>query len=240
MHEIDLLSKAESAYPPAFPQSGEYYSGRMLGSVPMKAPLSAGTSMGHRRDPVIEATTPMLNPAPDGNAVLRVICQTKPLSSESYQLLLDRVQVQTPPVTAWWECEDWTPRTTGDLTAQLPKYGRFTWSGWGALALAGREGGVMTVTMLAFTPAKPTALSLKGCLDPKMGAWYARVNGGEPVALRPGKDAQEVVEWTIPLAGITLPGPLTLEVTCAKTADPSRPGFRPPDAELTLDAWLAK
>jgi hypothetical protein len=243
IYEADILSREDAQHPPTFPQSDAYYRGRAVGDVPMKAGILVGESLGHRRDPHPTPTTPFLNPAPDGDGVIRFICQTKGLSSPGFLLALDRLQIATPPPTVkgWQECEEWAPETAGDLTTSLPKYGRTAWSGWGALTLSSPVGGTATIkALLLLGPAKPAELRVKGCLGPKQGGWSVRVNGGPVTELRPGKDDQEVVEWTLPATDMILPGPITLEFTCRQSGEIVRSNAPAPNAELALDAWGVK
>ena len=240
-YEIDLLRLAEARSPPQFPQGLDFFAGRALGSVPMKAPISLGQSLGLRRDPGMEFTPPLLNPAPDGRAVLRFICQTKPMDSNTYLLKLDQLRLDMPPAAekGWHEFEDTSaPRTTGQLAARLPKYGRFDWSGWGAILLSGRPGGKAVVrTEVAVAPGPASQLRLRGSLAPEQGGWQVRVVGGRAVTLTPGKKADDTVEWTVPLDGLRLPGPIELEIICTAPGKEAPRGHQAPDAELALDAW---
>jgi len=240
-YEIDLLSLAESRSPPQFPQGLDFFAGRALGSVLMKAPISLGQSLGLRRDPGTEFTPPFWNPAPDGRAVLRFICQTKPLDSNTYLLKLDQMRLDMPPPAepGWHEFEDMpAPATTGRTTARLPKVGRFDWSGWGAIVLRGRPGGKAVFrTEVAVASAAASRLRLRGSLGPDRGGWQVRVAGGRTVTLTPGEKADDVVEWTMPLEGLKLPGPIELEITCTAPGKEAPGQPRAPDAELALDAW---
>jgi len=240
-YEIDLLSLAEKRSPPQFPQGLDFFAGRALGSVPMKAPISLGQSLGLRRDPGTEFTPPLLNPAPDGRAVLRFICQTKPMDSNTYLLKLDQLRLDIPPPTeaGWHEFEDMSaPSTTGQMTARLPKYGRFDWSGWGAVVLSGRPGGkAVTRTTVAVASTAASRLRLRGSLAPEQGGWQVRVVGGKTVSLTPGKEAGDVIEWTVPLDGLSLPGPIELEIICTSPGKQAPRQHKAPDAELALDAW---
>jgi len=73
------------------------------------------------------------------------------------------------------------------------------------------------------------------------GGWRVRALGGkEAVTLAPGRDDQDVREWTVPIAGLELPGPIAFEVVCTA---PGKRGARQritPDAELALDAWAVE
>ncbi len=243
VYEARIISKEQAQQPPVFPQTDAFFRGRAVGDVPMISPIQVGQSLAHRRDTSIDATIPFRNPAPDGEGVIRIICQTKNYQSSGFLLALDRLQVAAPPAEkGWLECEEWeNAECRGGLTATLPPFGRAGWSGWGACRLAAQLGGAMTQSLQLLTgPARPAELRLKGCLDPKQGGWSVRVNGGPAIELRPGKDDQELLEWVVPLAGVTLPGTLTLEFTCTRAAD-KLPRFAPtPDAELILDAWTVK
>jgi len=240
-YEIDLLSLAERRSPPQFPQGLDFFAGRAIGSVAMKAPISLGRSLGLRRDPGTEFTPPFLNPAPDGRAALRFICQTKPLDSNTYLLKLDQLRLDMPPAAepGWREFEDMpAPSTTGQITAQLPKYGRFNWSGWGALVFSGRPGGTAVLrTNVAAASSTASRLRLRGSLAPEQGGWQVRVAGGGAVTLTPGEDADDVVEWTVPLDSQRLPGSIELEIVCTAPAQKAPRQHQAPDAELALDAW---
>jgi hypothetical protein len=241
-YEIDLLPLAEIESPPSFPQGLDFFAGRALGSVPMKAPISLGQSLGLRRDPGMEFTPPFLNPAPDGRAVLRFVCQTKPLDSNTYLLKLDQVRLDMPPAAepGWHEFEEGpAPATAGQMAARLPKYGRFDWSGWGALVLSGRPGAKAVVrTEVATAPGPAPRLRLRGSLGPEQGGWQVRVVGGQAVTMTPGSKADDVVEWTVPLDGLRLPGPIELEVVCTAPGKEAPREHHSPDAELALDAWM--
>ncbi len=243
-YEIDLLNLAESKSPPQFPQGLDFFAGRAIGSVPMKAPISLGQSLGLRRDPGTEFTPPLLNPAPDGRAVLRFICQTKPMDSNTYLLKLDQLRLDMPPPTdpGWHEFEDIpAPITTDQMTARLPKYGRFDWSGWGAILFSGRPGGKAVVrTKVAVASITAPKLHLHGSLAPGQGAWQVRVNGGEVVTLTPGKSPDDVIEWTVPLDNLSLPGWIELEIICTAPGKKAQRQHQAPDAELVLDAWTVQ
>ncbi len=208
--ELDVLSRAGAKEPPRFPQGDAFIQGRILGSVPVKAPVFTGNALDLRRDPGCHYTPPMLNPAPDGAGVLRLICQAKPLDSNSHLLKLDRLRMNTPPPTAtgWFEWEE-VPEShvSGGLTASVPKHGRAEWSGWGAVVLSSPAGGkAVFARHIATGPMRPAAVRIKGCLGPDDGRWEARVHGcPEALVLSPGKNAEEVVEWAVPAAGLKLP-----------------------------------
>jgi hypothetical protein len=243
-YEIDILSLNAAESPPQFPQGLEFFAGRALGSVPMKAPISLGRSLGLRRDPGMEFTPPLLNPAPAGRAVLRFICQTKPMDSNSYLVKLDQLRLDMPPAAdaGWREFEDTpSPITTGRMAARLPKYGRFDWSGWGALVLSGRPGDKAVVrTMAAAAPGSASRLRLRGSLAPEHGGWQVRAVGGQAATLTPGKTADEIVEWTVPLDGLSLPGPIKLEIACTAPGKKAPRQHQAPDAELALDVWSVR
>jgi len=238
--ELDLLSRAEAREGPSFPQTDAFIQGRILGSVPVKAPVFTGNALDLRRDPGCHRTPPILNPAPDQQGVLRLVCQGKPLDSNSHLLKLDRLRCDTPPPTApgWHEFEELPmPATSGGLVAAVPKYGRFEWSGWGALLLESPPGGKAAMVALAPTgPARPRAITLKGCLGPEQGRWAARAWGeaAAAVELSPGKDAATVVSWTLPAGALRLPAPVILELTCLAAGKGQE---REAKAQLVLDAW---
>ncbi|MHB9023922.1 MAG: hypothetical protein ACYC7E_07050 [Armatimonadota bacterium] len=243
--EMDILSREGGKSPPSFPQGDDFYRGRVLGSVPMTAPVFVGQSERFLRDDGTAYPAAFLNPAPDDDGVIRFICQTKPMNSTAYLLALDMLRLDMPPPApaGWLEFEDGVlPEVSGDLTARLPKYGRFDWSGWGALLLASPQGGKAVIRALAPTgPAAPVTLSLKGCLGPKQGTWQVRVAGvADPFTLTPGKDEKEIVEWKIPVKGLTLPGEITLEFLCIAPGEKEARAVQAPKAELALDAWSIK
>ena len=240
--ELDLLSREAAKTPPAFAQSGAHVSGRATGSVPMKAPIFCAERLCLRRDPEYLHSTPIRNPAPDQVGVLRMICQSKSFTSSIYLMKLDRVRMDLPPQTeaGWREFESLAaPRASGGLSATVPKYGSFDWSGWGALLLASPASGRAVLTALSLTgPAEPSAVRIRGSLGPDQGSWQAQIAGSqEPITLTPGKDAREVVEWSIPATGVKIPGLVELEITCLASGQTTRRMALPPRAELALDAW---
>jgi len=240
--ELDVLSREQAKAPPSFAQGDAYWRGRVLGSPPMQARVFSGDALGRRRDPGCHHAPPLLNPAPGQAGVLRLVCQGKRLSSNSYLLKLDRLRIDIPPPTApgWRECEAMVvSAASGGLTTRLPRHGRFTWSGWGARLLASPAGGKATLTALAATArAKPSALRLRGCLGPRQGGWQAGLAGARAATkLTPGKDGGEVVEWSIPAEGLRLPGPIVLELECTTPGKRPKGARRTPMARLALDAW---
>jgi len=247
--EMDVLSRQQAQSPPEFPQGDAFYLGRVLGHVPMKAPVFVGQDLRSLRDTGTEYPPPFLNPAPDQEGVVRFICQAKPQDSTAYLLKLDKLRLDLPPPTAtgWREFEDLADaETSGDLTAWRPKQGRFEWSGWGAVALVSPPGG--RAFFRALVPAGQDQVSeviVKGCLGPEQGVWQAQVLQGEgPVSaatrLAPGKDDKEVVEWRVPATGVHLPGTVLMEFTCLEAGQKTEPTGPPRRAELVLDAWAAK
>jgi len=243
-YEMDILAKDDAQSPPSFPQSLEFYHDRAVGGVAMKAPMMTGSSLQHHRDSSTEYPVPFRNPAPDNDGVIRFICQTKALDCTVYQMKCDQLRLDIPPPTpaGWHEFEDGLlPATSGDLLAWLPKYGRFAWSGWGALQLASLAGGKAVIHALQLTgPSTPSELHLKGCLDPQKGGWSVSLNGAPTIALHPGSDDREIVEWVIPLHGQPLPKELTFEFSCTASGPPAERTNVPTRAELALDAWWVK
>ncbi len=244
-YELDLLSKDDAQFPPGFAQGLDAIRGRAVGGgVEMKAPIMTGDWLIHFRDSSTEYPVPFLNPAPDGEGVLRFICRVKSYSANSLLMKLDQMRMDMPPPTpaGWREFEDEAaPEKTGELLASLPKYGRFTWSGWGALELVSSLGGQATISMLLPAgPAAPTELRVKGCLGPGQGGWSVSVNGGAPVSLAPGKDDKEVVEWTVPVQGVTLPGTIMLQVRCTALGEKTPEQRQAPPAQVALDCWTLK
>jgi hypothetical protein len=57
------------------------------------------------------------------------------------------------------------------------------------------------------------------------------------VTLTPGEKADDLVEWTVPLDGARLPGPIEVEIVCTAPSKQAPQQHQPPDAELALDAW---
>ncbi len=246
--EMNVLSRQQAQSPPEFPQGDAFYLGRVLGHVPMQAPVFVGQDLRSLRDTGTEYPLPFLNPSPDQDGVVRFICQAKPQDSSAYLLKLDKLRVDVPPTASGWrEFEDLADaETSGDLTAWRPRQGRWEWSAWGAVTIASSPGGRALFRALAATGRNPISeIVLRGSLAPQQGAWQAHIlQPGEstPAAKRlvPGKDEQELVEWRIPATGMRLPGTVLLEVTClgaGQATDASRP---PPRAQLALDAWAAK
>jgi hypothetical protein len=242
---LDALSREQAKSPPDFPQSGEFYTGRIVGNVPMKAPIFMGHDLRYRKDSGVEFPPPFLNPAPDQQGVLRFICQTKGLDSSMYQMAIDQIRLDMPPSTedGWWEFENGPiPEARNGLAHRLPKIGRFSWSGWGALYLSSPAGGTATFrTMIPVAVPKASSVVVRGCLAPGQGGWQVKAGDtGTPIALAPGKDEQQVVEWTIPLAGFTTPGEISLTFTCLQPGEKGPRMHSAPDAELCLDSWALR
>ncbi|MHB9133370.1 MAG: DUF2961 domain-containing protein, partial [Armatimonadota bacterium] len=232
--ELSLLSQAAAAIPPAAPNTGNNFAWSMLGGAPVNLGVFILGSLSYRRDSV-DFYPPQLNPAPDGDGVFRFISR----GPGATMIRFDQFWLYTPPPTAegWRECEEGKlPTCEGDIAASLPLTGRLDWSGWGAVALSAKEKGKATISDLLLTgPATPKELRLSGSLAPRAGAWQVTVNGSTapPFGLTPGKDAKEVVEWTIPVTGLTFPGPVVLEFTYTPPATPQK-------SQLFLDAWVVK
>ena len=240
--EMDVLSKDQSGVTPDFLQGDEFYRGRVLGHVPMKAPVFMGQSLRHRRDGGAEFSPPFLNPAPDGEGILRFICRSKEPTISSFMMCLDQVRIDAPPPPDAGVCEFETlpqPQTTLGVEAVLPKLGRLEWSGWGACQLHSPQGG--KAAFHAFVPtavSKPGALVIKGSLGPNQGKWQVRVNGSDkPFELTPGKDENAIVEWKIPVTGLSTPGPILLEFTCTEAGEKEPRMPQSPPGELVLDCW---
>lgn len=239
--ELDILSKTEAKSPPTFPQGDAFYTGRILGSVPMKAPIMAGRSLSHRRDPWPEFPPPFLNPAPDGEGIIRFICQTKEQDSSAYLMLLDQLRLDPAPARPGWrEFEDaLAPEVSGDMEPSLPEHGRFEWSGWGALVLAAREGASARFTLFEPACGRRSRVAIRGALGPEDGRWQARL-AGRTVTLAPGKDDRELREWELPVEGIALPGSFTIEFLCTGPGAPPSNALTSSHARLTLDAWALR
>ena len=242
-YEQDLLSKVEAQLPPGFAQGLDVIRGRATGGVEMIAPIVVGDWLIHYRDSSTEYPIPFLNPAPDDEGVLRFICRVKAGGANTLQMKLDQVRMEMPPPTApgWWEFEEGAaPGTSGELIAQLPKYGRFAWSGWGALRLTSApEGQAAFHALILSGPAAPAQVRIGGNLGPRQGGWAVRVNGGPWIALTPGKDEKDPVEWVIPVPGLTVPGEIVLELRCTNLGKETPETRQPPPAELALDCWTA-
>ena len=185
----------------------------------------------------------MLNQTPDGRAVLRFVCQTKPMDSNTYLLKLDQLRLDMPPAAepGWHEFEDMSaPIATGQIAVRLPKYGRFDWCGWGALALSGRPGGKAVLrTMVAVAHGSATHLRLRASLGPGQGAWQVCVAGAQAVTLTPANKADYLVEWTVPLGDLKLPGPIELAIVCTAPGKQAPRQHQAPDVELTLDGAVS-
>lgn len=247
--EMDVLSRQQAQSPPQFPQGDQFYLGRVLGHVPMQAPVFVGQDLRSLRDTGTEYPPPFLNPAPDEQGVVRFICQAKPADSTAYLLKLDKLRLDLPPPTApgWLEFEDLADaEVSGDLAAWRPKQGRFEWSGWGAVAIVSPPGGKALFRALVPTGRSSVSeLLLKGSLGPQQGAWQIRVLQPEGFAsaatpLVPGKDVSEVVEWKIPVTGLRLPGVVLLEFTCSAAGQEPDRAHPSPKAELVLDGWSVR
>jgi hypothetical protein len=247
--EMDVLSRPQSQAPPEFPQGDAFYLGRVLGYVPMKAPVFVGQDLRSLRDTGTEYPLPFLNPAPDQPGVVRFICQSKPSESTAYLLKLDKLRLDLPPPAApgWREFEDLADAdVSGGLTAGRPKQGRFEWSGWGAVAITSPPGGKALFRALApIGQPRISGIVLKGSHAPQRGVWQARVlqadvpvSAGIPLA--PGKDGIDVVEWQIPVTDLRLPGAMLLEFTCSDAGPPVERSPPTPQAELVLDAWTVR
>jgi len=239
--EFDVLSTQQARQGPQFELGDAYYLGRLLGWGPMEAPVFVGDSLRHRRDPGTMFSVPFLNPAPDDEGVLRFICRS---IGPGNLLKLDEVGIVMPPAAenGWHEFEEGpTAETAGGLRAQQPKHGSFKWSGWGALVLSSPKGGKASVQALVPTgAAKPAEVLIRGSLGPKQGRWEVRVAGGAAVPLSPGKDEEQVVEWRVPVAGVSLPGPIAMEFTCTEAGEKPERALTAPDARIVLDAWTVK
>lgn len=236
--ELDLLSRQEAFAPPVVQQGDAFYRGRAVGSVSMAAPVFAGGSLIHHRDSWDEFSPPFRNPARDGYGVLRFICRSKPLDASAHIVKLDHVQIVAPPEVSgeWREFEDLPPPAVdGSVSAWLPKYGDFSWSGWGAWVVGGHRGGVHFQWSVATAMPPPENLLIRGFLPSGSSNWTARVNGAHSVRLAPGSEPSAPVEWSIPLDGFRPPGVMRLEIS-----SPLPPGSRlsaPGENRLVLDAW---
>ena len=106
--------------------------------------------------------------------------------------------------------------------------------------LSGREGGVARFrAALPVGPSAPTALVVRGCLGPKQGSWQVQLlgNTAPPVTLTPGKDEGQIMEWRVPVEGVSLPGFTELEAGCRGAAEKAPRERVVPPARLVLDAW---
>jgi len=215
----------------------------MLADPPRNRSILMPASMEYRRDPTPTHREPMLNPNPNGKAVLRFVCMSGTMQDTNI-MTLDNVRLDMPPPTEprWHEFEEGaTAEAETGLTVWVPKYGAFAWSGWGALRLRAWQLGTATVNIaLPKKPSRPRALVIRGTLGPKQGAWELRVGKAKPVTLTPGKDDETVVEWTIPLAGAKPSQSLTLDLKCIVIPKRERGMRVRPDAQLVLDAWTVR
>jgi len=244
-YEMDLLTVQEAKGPPVLPQSKlAGYGDRELWSLRLRARVLMSKGMWHRRDGTPHHPIPIRNPNPDGKGILRFLCVDSPGGAANI-LALDQVQLDAPPAAepGLHEFESSSQaamlETRGGLEAYLPKYGNFNWSGWGAMKLESVKGGEARIQVMAFTgPAQPKVLKLRGTLAPAKGQWQVQVVGAsEPVSLAAGKDDKAVVEWTVPLTGLKLPGPITLQFTCTEQAEREKRKVLTPLARIALDAW---
>ena len=85
--EIDLLSRRQAGSVPA------------AGRGHAEAQIRSGHSVSLRRDPSMVFASPLLNPSPGREAVLRFICREKRAGSNAYLLKLDRLRLDMPPRT---------------------------------------------------------------------------------------------------------------------------------------------
>lgn len=236
-YELALLSREKARQPPPEVSAADRFAWSVLGGATMNLQVFAIGMLSYRRDSP-DFCPPQLNPAPAGDGVFRFICRGPGVP----MLCFDQFWLYMPPPTAegWHEFEDGPlPETGGNLTATLPLTGRLGWSGWGAVQLNAKEAGKATLTMLALTgPATPKELRLTGSLVRGRGTWRVAAAGSSTpaVTLTPGSDANQTVEWTLAFAGLTLPGPLRLEITYTPPANVDQP----PAGQLYLDAWTAK
>ena len=247
--EMDVLSQPQAQSPPEFPQGDDFYRGRVLGHVPMQAPVFVGQDLRSLRDTGTEYPLPFRNPAPDQEGVVRFICQSKPMDSTAFLLKLDKLRLDLPPPTApgWLEFEDLAAaEVSGDLTAWQPKQGRFEWSGWGVLMLRSPPGGRAVLRTLAPAgQAQVSEVAIKGTLGPQQGVWQVRVLQADTavsaaIPLTPGKDPKEIIDWRIPVTGLRLPGAVLIEFTCAAAGPKDDRSGQTPPAELVLDAWAVR
>ena len=49
-----------------------------------------------------------------------------------------------------------------------------------------------------------------------------------------------MIEWAVPLGGLSLPGHIELEIICTSPGRKAPRQHRAPDAELALDSWTAR
>ena len=79
----------------------------------------------------------------------------------------------------------------------------------------GTRGGAVRCSwlVLAAGPQPAGELWLTGNLAPGGGRWQAQVIGGTGAAvlLAPGTDGNQTLIWRLPLAGVALPGALTVQ-----------------------------
>ena len=234
--ELTFLSREAASTPPAGPPPGANFAWSVLGGAPRNLSVFI-IGFGNRRDSV-DFYPPQLNPAPDDDGVFRFICR----GPGATMIRFDQFWLYMPPPTPedWHEFEELAlPTCGGDVTASLPLTGRLEWSGWGAVQLAATTAGKATVSDICTAIATaPKELQLTGSLGPGGGAWKIAVIGSAapPVALTPGKDGNEVVKWTVPVAGLNLPGPVTMGVTYT----PPQGVDKLPQSQLYLDGWTVK
>jgi len=239
-YELDLVSVKDAKGPALLPQTG--ISGRALWAPPLKARILMSASLRHLRDTGAAIPVPLRNPAPDGKGILRFLCVGTAKEGSAALLAIDQVRLEMPPPTdpGWHDFEEGVlPETKGEASAFLPKYGNFNWFGWGAVTLRAPKGGTARVRLTSITgPARPKTLTIRGTLGPDQGGWTAQVGDSGPVVLKPGKDAKkDVVAWTFPLKGVTLPGTITVTFTCTDRGVRKKGQVVPPFAGLSLDAW---
>ncbi len=238
--ELGFLSREAAQQPPIMPRPGTDFTYSVLGGAPTNLGAFIIRNKGYRRD-VVDHYAPQLNPAPEGEGVMRFVRR----GPGATMIRFDQFWLYQPPPTlpGWHEFEEGLlPACGGDLTASLPLTGRVEWSGWGALKLAGTEGGQAMLSALAVSEVgEPQELHLSGSLAPGSGTWQVAVAGSTtpPVTLAPGQEANKVQEWILPVAGLSLPGPVGLEITYSLpvNADKSTP---PKESQLFLDAWTVK
>ncbi|MHB9131218.1 MAG: DUF2961 domain-containing protein [Armatimonadota bacterium] len=239
--ELMALARQAALSPPSVISTGVDNAWSVLGGVPMNLPVFVLGTLGYRRDSSGSHTGPVFNPAPDSDGVLRYICR----GPGATMLRFDQIWLFTPPPSApgWQEYEDGPlPDCHGDLTAVLPSIGRLEWSGWGAMKLTATKGGTATLIGLNLTgPVQPRELRLIGNLAPGEGNWQIAIPGNTapPITLTPGKDANQVMEWKIPISDQTPPGPVTMTITYRPSTGMDQ-GTPQKSSTLSLDAWTVQ
>jgi len=229
--ELELVRLNEPVTRAEYSKDDAGFRSRVLGQSTGRARINSFGVVPWRQ-PGVDMLPIMRNPSPGHLARLRFRCITK--QGRAYLLVLDQLGMNPCPATpkGWQEFEAAPVIEAGlDVTADLMKYGRRDFHGWGGREMQARLPGAATIMLVRLTAAPAgKSVQIRGRLEE--GRWTLRVQGeatGEvTLELKKGdKPPAEPSLWTIPLSG-PLAAPVTarLSVQCH-----SRTG------RLLLDGW---